>query len=145
MAEMMLIALEGGSTVRNGKDVPCGHMQEGFCVALAATMGLNEALDAIGADGVARMLEENDVKPPPTGGLWVLETQPDPQIQEDEDQECGIRFRWLGWRKPTWEELRGLLGRQALRQARAKDRSVDVASVCDAVAEQQWTFRGARA
>jgi hypothetical protein len=65
--------------------------------------------------GLAWYLTNNEIKAPPSPGLWVLECK----MEKDEDAPSGIRTKLIRWRLPTHEEIDGILATQVLEKSKS--------------------------
>lgn len=131
MSTKILVAMVG-STAETGGGKSCGMLVQGFCVPLAATPEACRAIETVGDDGLADLLEGDSVGAPKAGGLWVLECT---MHKSSEDGCKGYLVESHGWRPPTEGELRGLLQRQL---ARAHREDPDPPA-----GDARWTFIGA--
>lgn|SRR5512137_816101 len=126
--QKLLLSMVGAMSI-NGE--PRGFMSEGMCIPLAATGDAMEMIQQIGEDAVAPVIEGNDIDPPKSGGLWVLECS----IFDDSDCPQGFRIEDAHWRMPSENELFALLLKQNDRIHRSQTPI--------AQAEARWTYNGA--
>lgn len=131
MSEKMMIALTGGF---RGSREPCGMMEEGFCIPLAATDAVATLIESVGEDCVAELLREADVDEPPAGGIWVAEIDLVASPVDDEDLGAITDVRW---RHPTADEWTGLMLKQNARAHGRRDEEPPRG-------EARWVFSGAR-
>jgi hypothetical protein len=142
--EKLLIACVGGTAglAKHG-DRPCGLLEQGFCVPLAATEKMMGLVEASGEDTFGEWLQEQGIVSPPAGGLWVLEVEE--IIDEDEADdcdECETQLNGWRWRLPTPREIDGVQCRGLWRVARHQK---DVENMELAECSDLWTFVGGRA
>lgn len=122
MSEKVLAAFIGGF---QGVDFskPCGLLDDGCCVPLAATDATREVIEAICESDFANWFVLAEVPAPPTGGLWVaeFELELEPVVDsEDFEGEWDQMPVGVQWRMPTPEEMKALFVRQRTRAERSE-------------------------
>lgn len=123
MTDKILMAMSGGT---KGLSRPCGMLEEGYCIVLAATPKGKDLVQMYGEDRFASEALADAVLWPPAGGLWVLEchieedTDGDVSDEDEEQHESGLRVESGDWREPTLEEIMALRAAQTKRATRSE-------------------------